>query len=107
MPNHSKDLNTLVNFRKIESPGSSKDEVVVYGEQERPKEVIPLKKSVKAQVHSLEARGRGPPVKKNQHAVSSHDLLKIAIFRDVLTSLFAKINISGEKNFYIEGPKAL
>jgi hypothetical protein len=36
----------------------SKDEVVVYGEQERPKEVIPLKKSVKAQIHSLETKGR-------------------------------------------------
>ena len=36
----------------------AKDEVVVYGEKERPKEVIALKKSVKAQVHSLETRGR-------------------------------------------------
>ena len=80
LPNHSnKDFNTLVNFRKIESPGSSsKDEVVVYGEKERPKEVIPLKKSVKAQVHSLETRGRGPPVKKNQHAVS-YDVLKKSV----------------------------
>ena len=47
----------------------------MYGEKERPKEVIPLKKSVKAQVHSLETRGRGPPIKKNQHAVS-YDVLK-------------------------------
>ena len=80
LPNHSnKDFNTLVNFRKIESPGSSsKDEVVVYGEKERPKEVIPLKKSVKAQVHSLETRGRGPPVKKNQHAVS-YDVLEKSV----------------------------
>ena len=32
---------------------------MVYGEKmERPKEVIPLKRSVKAQVHSLETRGR-------------------------------------------------
>ena len=30
----------------------------MYGEKERPKEVIALKKSVKAQVHSLETRGR-------------------------------------------------
>ena len=84
MLNHSKDLlNTLVNFRKIESAGSSsKDEVVVYGEKERPKEVIPLKKSVKAQVHSLEARGRTPPVKKNRDAVSHIILKKCFIFRE-------------------------
>lgn len=38
---------------------AGKDEVVVYADKmERPKEVIPLKRSVKAQIHSLETRGR-------------------------------------------------
>ena len=31
---------------------------MVYAEKERPKDVIALRKSVKAQVHSLETRGR-------------------------------------------------
>lgn len=40
--------------------------MVVYSEKsERPKDIIPLKKSVKAQVHSLETRGRRIPPKTN------------------------------------------
>ncbi len=43
-------------FRK----NGGKDEVVVYGEQslEKPSEVVRPEKSVKAQIHSLETRGR-------------------------------------------------
>ena len=52
---HHANAFTKCQFRKI----GAKDEVVVYGDKmERPKEVIPLKRSVKAQVHSLETRGR-------------------------------------------------
>ena len=52
---HHANAFTKCQFRKI----AGKDEVVVYADKmERPKEVIPLKRSVKAQIHSLETRGR-------------------------------------------------
>ena len=67
---HHANAFTKCQFRKI----AGKDEVVVYADKmERPKEVIPLKRSVKAQIHSLETRGRHHRVITTGDSVNEHE----------------------------------
>ena len=48
-----------MNFRKQANGGGKKEvPTTSFGDHQESAEFVPLKKSVKAQVHSLEARGR-------------------------------------------------